>query len=570
MPRSLPSAASAGLHSTGPYSADPLTPTTGPVLRAEGISVSFAGRPVLTDLSLAVDPGHRVGLVGENGSGKSTLLRVLAGDLDPDVGEVHRPPDLGWLRQEVPLTTRTTVANLLDDALTQVRALVSVVERAGLALADPALADPTADDAATHAYDLALRRAELADAWDVDHRLDLLLEGLGVADLARDRRLLELSGGERTRISLAALLVRRPGALLLDEPTNHLDDEAAEFLAAQVRALPGAVLLASHDRVLLDEVCTSVLDLDPTPGGPVLTRGGYGDHRSEQQVRREQWEQRHAAEQEELADLRRAVTGVARRVAPGRGPTDGDKMQFDFKAGRVQQQLSRRVRNAQRRLDELEAAQVRKPPPRLTFRSPTGGAPNPDAAGELVVWLRDVVVPGRLVAPRLEVAAGRPLLVTGPNGSGKSTLLAVIAGDLEPAQGTVQRRRGVEVALLEQDVHLAAEERTPRELYALATAGLPDAPRLVELGLIPPRDVDRPVGTLSVGQRRRVVLAMVVARRPGLLLLDEPTNHISLALADELQDALQVGPGAVVVASHDRWLRRRWVGEEVVVRDGRL
>ncbi|WP_250444651.1 ABC-F family ATP-binding cassette domain-containing protein [Actinotalea sp. C106] len=562
MPRSLPSPTSVGQHSVGQPTP---TPTTGPVLRAEGISVSFADRPVLTDLSVAVDPGHRVGLVGENGSGKSTLLRVLAGDLEPDVGEVHRPPDLGWLRQEVPLTTRTTVANLLDEALTQVRALVGAVERAGLALADP-----TADDAATHAYDLALRRAELADAWDVDHRLELLLEGLGVADLARDRRLLELSGGERTRVSLAALLVRRPGALLLDEPTNHLDDGAAEFLAAQIRALPGAVLLASHDRVLLDEVCTSVLDLDPTPGGPVLTRGSYGDHRREQQVRREQWERRHAAEQEELADLRRAVPGVARRVAPGRGPTDGDKMQFDFKAGRVQHQLSRRVRNAQRRLDELEADQVRKPPPRLTFRTPTDGAPSPDTVGELVVWLRDVVVPGRLVAPRLEVAAGQPLLVTGPNGSGKSTLLAVLAGDLEPAQGTVQRRRGVEVALLEQDVHLAAEERTPRELYALATAGLPDAPRLVELGLIPPRDVDRPVGTLSVGQRRRVVLAMVVARRPGLLLLDEPTNHISLALADELQDALQTSPGAVVVASHDRWLRRRWVGEEVVVREGWL
>ncbi|WP_246247750.1 ATP-binding cassette domain-containing protein, partial [Cellulomonas septica] len=178
-------------------------------------------------------------------------------------------------------------------------------------------------------------------------------------------------------------------------------------------------------------------------------------------------------------------------------------------------------------------------------------------------------VPGRLVVPSLDLAAGAKVLVSGPNGAGKSTLLHLLAGDLAPSRGSVQRARGVEVALLEQDVGLADDARTPRALYDAVTADLPAPVRLVDLGLVAPRDVDRPLRELSVGQRRRVVLALLVARTPGVLLLDEPTNHVSVRLADELVDALDVSPGAVVVATHDRWLRRRWTGTHLVVRDGR-
>jgi macrolide transport system ATP-binding/permease protein len=167
-----------------------------------------------------------------------------------------------------------------------------------------------------------------------------------------------------------------------------------------------------------------------------------------------------------------------------------------------------------------------------------------------------VRVPGRLRVTALDVGARDRVLVTGPNGAGKSTLLGVLAGRVA-AEGTVHRRRGLRVGLLAQDVAPPAAG-TAREVYT-AAAGAGAVP-LPELGLLAPRDVDRPLAALSVGQRRRVELAVLIARSPQLLLLDEPTNHLSPALADELEEALGTSPGAVVLASHDRWLRRRWAG----------
>jgi macrolide transport system ATP-binding/permease protein len=175
----------------------------------------------------------------------------------------------------------------------------------------------------------------------------------------------------------------------------------------------------------------------------------------------------------------------------------------------------------------------------------------------VVVAARDLELAGRLHLPRLDVPSGGRLLVTGSNGSGKSTLLKLVAGELAPSAGSlaVSAHR---VGHLPQDVVFSRPERTAAEVYATAT-GSPVP--LADLGLLHPREAHRPVGVLSTGQQRRLGLAVLVARRPDLLLLDEPTNHISLALADELEESLGRFPGTVLVASHDRWLRRRWEGD---------
>ncbi|QGQ18136.1 ATP-binding cassette domain-containing protein [Cellulomonas sp. JZ18] len=548
-----------------------------PVLRARSLVRSYDGRTVLDGVGLDVDPGHRLGVVGENGVGKSTLLRLLAGLEDPDSGGVVRPPDLGFLGQEPLLDLTATVDDVVAAALAGVRAVADALERAAADLAADGPQDGRADDRAqdraqdrahdrAEAYAAALTRAELAGVWDADRRADLALAGLGLGGVDRGRPVGTLSGGQRSRLALAALLVRQPAAVLLDEPTNHLDDDAAEYLADALRRLPGAVVLTSHDRVFLDEVCTGVLDLDPGLTGPVLHGGTFTDYLRARRVARERWEQRYREEQDELRALRVAVRTTARRVGHDRPMGNEAKLPFDAKGQRVEQQVSRRVRDARRRLETLEAEQVRRPPAPLRFAMP---APRP-ARTPVVLQVRDARVPGRVHVPALDVGAGTSLLVTGPNGAGKSTLLHLLAGDLVPAGGSVRRADGVEVALLEQDVGLTDDARTPRALYAAVTADRPDAPPLVELGLVAPRDVDRPLRELSVGQRRRVVLALLVARTPHVLLLDEPTNHVSVALADELADALRTAPGAVVVATHDRWLRRTWHGSRLEVRDGVL
>ncbi|MGW6443284.1 ABC-F family ATP-binding cassette domain-containing protein [Lentzea sp. NPDC055074] len=509
----------------------------------------FGGRRVLDGVSLTAAPGRRVGLIGENGAGKSTLLRLLAGVDQPDSGVVTRPSDLGFLRQKMPFPDAATVAEVLDDALAEARADLAELERLGALVADPAYLEE---------YSERLELAQLHEAWDADRRAGIVLDGLGLGGVALDRTLGSLSGGERRRLDLAALVIRRPAALLLDEPTNHLDDDAAAFLEAQLRSLPGVVVLASHDRAFLDAVCTDLVDLDgANEVGPVRFGGTYSEYLSQKRADRARWERRYAEEQEELASVRDSLGLIAGRVAPNRAMRDSDKMGYGVRANRVQSQISRRVRNATRRLEELERDAVPAPPRPLRFE--------PDVVAvqaEELVSLREIRVPGRLALDVLDVHDGDRLLVTGPNGAGKSTLLLVLAGLLD-VEG-VRRQPGVRAGLLDQDTSFANPRLTARGIYgrALGAERVAQVP-LESLGLLHKWDLGKAVGTLSVGQQRRLALALLVADPPHLLLLDEPTNHLSPTLCDELEDALGPGPGAIVVASHDRWLRRRWRGAEI-------
>ncbi|MFE2027996.1 ABC-F family ATP-binding cassette domain-containing protein [Streptomyces hygroscopicus] len=533
-----------------------------PALLAHDIVRTLGTRRVIDGISLTASPGHRIGLIGENGAGKSTLLRLLAGADEPDSGSVTRPADLGFLHQEMPFDAASTVADVLADALREARDDLAELQRLTEQLARTPHDSP-GYAALLDAYGRRLDGAQRREAWDADRRAAIVLDGLGLGTVGHDRPLGSLSGGQRGRLALAALLVRRPSALLLDEPTNHLDDSAAAFLEDQVRGLPGAVVVASHDRAFLDAVCTDLIDLDPAVDGPVRYGGNYSAYLAEKSTERERWERRYAEEQEELAALRRSAGVTAHRLAPDRERRDNEKMGYGHRAGRVQSQISRRVRNATRRLAERERDQVGEPPRPLRFRRT---ALAEQAVDGTLVSLREVRVPGRLALDRLEVSATERLLVTGGNGTGKSTLLAVLAGRL-PAEGAVRRRRGLTVGLLAQDTVFDRPGRTVRDTYRLSLgAERAEAVPLGSLGLVHEADLDKPVGQLSVGQRRRLALALLVARPPQLLLLDEPTNHLSPRLCDELEAALGTGPGAIVLASHDRWLRRRWQGREIRLR----
>ncbi|MCF0092911.1 ABC-F family ATP-binding cassette domain-containing protein [Micromonospora sp. MH99] len=518
-------------------------------------------RRVLDGVSLTAAPGQRIGLIGENGTGKTTLLRVLAGVDEPDSGTAARPPRLGFLHQELPHTPSATVAAVLDDALREAHEDLAELDRLGAALADTPEGSDRHGGLLT-AYGEVLERAQDRDAWDADRRALAVLDGLGLGGIGPDRRLGALSGGQRGRLALAALLIRRPDALLLDEPTNHLDDAAAVFCEDQLRAMPGVVVVSSHDRAFLDAVCTDLVDLDPAVEGPVRYGGGYSAYLTAKRAEARRWRRRHEEEQAQLADLREAAAVTGHRVAHGRGPRDSEKMGYGHTAGRVQNQISRRVRDAARRLEQLERDQVAAPPEPLRFHPPALAA---DGGDEPVVTMCQVEVPGRLRVERLVLTATDRLLVSGPNGAGKSTLLALLAG--RPlGTGTVWRRPGLRVGLLAQDTVFDSPQRTAREIYT-GTVGAERAETvpLSSLGLLAPRDLDRPVNALSVGQRRRLGLAVLVADPPELLLLDEPTNHLSPRLCDELEEALGTGPGAIVVASHDRRLRSRWPGRQLTL-----
>ncbi|MEU4576896.1 ABC-F family ATP-binding cassette domain-containing protein [Nonomuraea sp. NPDC023979] len=494
---------------------------------------------MLAGVSMAVRPGERLGIVGENGSGKSTLLRLLAGVERPDEGEAVPPADAGYLGQTLDLPPGHTVRQAIDAALAGLRA----IERRMRELESDLTPDRMEE------YGELATAFETRGGYEADARVDKSLHGLGLTHVGRDRVLSSLSGGEQARLGLACLLAASPETLLLDEPTNHLDESALTWLEERLRDHRGTVVAVSHDRAFLDRVATSVLEVES--GGVTRFGGGYSGFLEAKAAARARQEQAHAAWRDEVRQVREHAATTAHRVAAGRAMRDNNKMAYDRNAGRVQSSIASRVRNAQERLRRLEADPVPPPPRPLRFRGSFAQSPRsgqaPEEVGRVLAEVRDVRVGDRLVVERFSVAAGDRVLIRGANGAGKSTLLHTVAEQARGSVGLLPQEVAYDPALPVLDAY-GHGPRHERRAALLAT------------GLFRPETLDLRVGALSVGQRRRLALATLLAGEHDLLLLDEPTNHLSLTLVEELEQALDHYRGALVVVSHDRTLCRRWRG----------
>jgi macrolide transport system ATP-binding/permease protein len=536
----------------------------GPVhLVADAVTYAYPGRAVLERVDLVAPEGARIGVVGENGAGKTTLLRVLAGELDPQGGAVRCVGRIAVVAQELDVGPDATVGTLTGETMAGVRAVASQLDDV-IAAFDHDLGD-------LGALGVAMGRAEHLAAWDVDRRIDEALTRFG-APRDPGRRLDELSVGERYRVRLACRIAERADILLLDEPTNHLDVVGIEYLTAQLRSWPGVVVIVTHDRQLLDDVMTAILDLDPSmDGGPVLygaTR--YATYRFMKGQALRRWRARHAAER------KRAETLAAHLDASYEGLSDAWRPLKGSRPNRRATHARGHVKAADRLIQRLEAAAVEVPVPPLELAFPDlPSLPQRYVTGPLLE-LRAPRVDGVAGRVRLDLAGTRVelppcgrLLVTGPNGSGKSTLLAALAGSVPMSRGTRTLAAGVRLGVLGQEGASApvrpieAASTSGFDAYArcaldLLAAGSLDPDQLVPvayLGLLTEEDLERPLAELSVGQRRRFDLACAVLAAPHVLLLDEPTNHLSIGLVDELTAALRATSASVVVATHDRRMR---------------
>ncbi|MFI9596662.1 ABC-F family ATP-binding cassette domain-containing protein [Nonomuraea sp. NPDC052265] len=517
------------------------------LINVRKLGKSYGDRAVLTGVSLSVGPGERVAVVGENGSGKSTLLRLLAGVERPDDGEITITGDVGHLGQTLGLPLGHTVRQAVDHALAGLRAMERRLRELESALTDDVMGE----------YGELLTAYEARGGYEADARVDKALHGLGLAHVARDRVLSSLSGGERARLGLACVLAADPATLLLDEPTNHLDEPALTWLEERLRGHRGPVVVVSHDRVFLDRVATAVLEVEE--GAVTRFGGGHTGFLAAKAAARARAEQAYAAWREEVRQVREHAATTAHRVAAGRAMKDNNKMAYDRNAGRVQSSVAARVRNAHERLRRLEDDPVPRPLAPLRFRAAfRRPAPAGDGPGTPLVELRDVHVGDRLHVESLTVRPGERVLVSGPNGAGKSTLLRIMA-----------ERAGCRAGHLAQDDDL---DPGLTVLAAFGHDGYADERRaaLLDTGLFPPHVLGQKVGALSVGQRRRLSLARLLIREHDLLLLDEPTNHLSPTLADELDHALAAYPGAVVMVTHDRALRRHFSGTEIRLTGGHI
>ncbi|MGW8882653.1 ATP-binding cassette domain-containing protein, partial [Streptomyces mirabilis] len=392
---------------------------------------------------------------------------------------------------------------------------------------------------------------------------------LGLPGLDRDRRLSALSGGERSRLALAATLASAPELLLLDEPTNDLDDGAMEWLEDHLRGHRGTVIAVTHDRVFLDRLTTTILEVG---SGRVTRYGdGYEGYLTAKAVERA----RRLREYEEwCAELDRNQGLIASNVArmdniPRKTPLSVFGHGAYRRRGRDHGAMVR-IRNAKQRVAQLTENPVHAPAAPLSFAARIESVDPRAAEEEAVAELTDVRVADRLSVGSLRIRPGERLLITGPNGAGKSTLLRVLSEELEPDSGSV--RLGCRVGHLRQDGTPWPPELTTLRAFAHGRAGyLQDhAEKLLSLGLFGPSDLRRRVKDLSYGQRRRIEIARLVSEPTDLLLLDEPTNHLTPVLVEELEQALVDFRGAVVVVTHDRRMRSRFTGARLTMDRGHI
>ncbi|WP_442907586.1 ABC-F family ATP-binding cassette domain-containing protein [Kineococcus sp. G2] len=525
------------------------------------VTKTYDHRVVLDHLTASITPGAVTGVIGENGCGKSTLLRLLAGVEEPDSGHVVAVASAGLahLPQEPAAPPSWTVQRVVDEALAGVRRLERRLRELEEAMARAGGAGDGSPelDALLTEYGEVSTAFELRDGFSADARVERALAGLGLAGLPRGRCLGELSGGQRSRLHLAALLAADAEVLLLDEPTNHLDDTAAGWLEQHLRTRRGTTVVVSHDREFLDRTAGELIEVDA--GRAARYPGGYDAYRAAKAAERARAEQERAAWEEEVRRLRTTGDAAARRVAHDRPPRDGDKMQYDFKGGRVQESLAARVRANAERLRRLQAAEVPLPPAPLRFTAPAGL--HARSGAHLVA--EGVSVAGRLAPTDLDLRTGTRLLVTGANGSGKSTLLAVLAGQLPPGTGAVRGR--ARVGLLPQDPPAPVPGQDVLRAFAAGRRGGAEehVHRLLTLGLFTRDQLGVPVARLSTGGRRRLDLARLLADPHDVLLLDEPTNHLAPRLVEDLEEAIAAFGGAVVVVSHDRRFRAGWRGHRL-------
>ena len=522
-------------------------------LVADGLTFGYPGRPVLEGVGLSASAGDRVGVVGENGAGKTTLLRLLAGDLAPTAGEVRRSGSVSVVQQELDVPPGSTVGDLVRRTASHVRAAAARLDEVVAGF------DHEGGDLAALAD--AIAAVDRLAAWDVDRRVDEALTRFG-APRDPERRLDTLSVGEAYRARLACHVAERADVLLLDEPTNHLDVGGIEYLTAQLQQWPGVVVIVTHDRRLLDDVMTAILDLDPSMDGRPVLYGAtrYATYRFAKDQALRRWRARYAQERKRAAKLAQRLDESYEGLSDEWRPPKGSQKHRRGTRARIH------VKAADRLVQKLEAeaVEVPVPPPALAFPDlpsiPAGYAGGP------LLELRAPRVEGRLDLPGVRVdlpPAGR-LLVTGANGAGKSTLLAALAGRIPLDRGHRSVAPGVRLGVLVQDDDSPARlattgfEAAARRALDLLSSGALDPAHVLPvaaLGLLEEEDLDRPLGELSVGQRRRFELAAALVAAPHVLLLDEPTNHLSIALVDELTEALRLTSAAVVVATHDRAMR---------------
>jgi ATP-binding cassette subfamily F protein 3 len=553
------------------------------ILTTKNLCLSFGAFDLFRGISVTVANDSKIGLIGPNGVGKTSLMMILAGINQPTTGSIHiaRGRQLGYLRQEASEAFAKDENTVYAEMLSVFTDLQN--QQAHLHKLESEMARGCYNEEVLATYGELQAVFEHAGGYDYDLRIQQTLEGLGLGKRTWDMPLNHLSGGQKTRLLLARLLLQKPALLMLDEPTNHLDSEAIEWLEHTLKDWDGAVLVASHDRYFLDNTVNTIWEMSSS--GIEVYTGNYSSYLLQRESR---WEYAQRVFEEEKERLQKEVDfiqrnwvrastharalGMLRKVTRELMAVDAYGI-LVLRSGRSWHDLDLR---ADKPLDVIEA--IRKvnaltmpahPPlirPRLV--------PSKDSSN-IILRADNALIgyPGNNLfkVKHLELRRGECAALMGPNGSGKTTFLKTLLGQVETLKGEVRLGASLEVGYFAQ-AHddLTSENTVLDELLATRDMDPGQARSHLAQYLFRGEDVFKPVSALSGGERGRLALAILSLRGANFLLLDEPTNHLDLPAREVLQQVLQDFSGTILLVSHDRYLIDQLASQIWELREGSL
>lgn len=503
------------------------------------------GENLLDGLSFDIQEGERVAILGRNGCGKTTLFKILTGEMDYDEGEVYVNPNkkLGLISQIPKFPDGYTVEDVLRSAYRELEQIRRKMERLEKEMA-------SGDETVLRQYDDLSNRFTTGGGYEMDVEVDKICNGLGITPQQRSQDFASLSGGEKTRMNLARLLLEKTDILLLDEPTNHLDLHSVEWLEEYIRGFKGTVLAISHDRFFLDQVAQRIIEI--SDGHAEFYSGNYSFYIDEKQARFDLQMKQYQQEQAKLKQL-----GYTLERMKGWGINN--------------RTLYRRAMSIQHRMERIE--KTKRPTKDKTMKASFG---EKDFSGDVVFTVKHME---KHFGTRelfsnvdLRVEGGERIAILGDNGTGKSTFLKCLMGE-EDFTGKIQFGPTVKWGYLPQIIHFDHPERTLYDTMLYEKNCTPQTARdRLGMFLFSGEDVFKTVGTLSGGEQSRLRLCMLMDEKINLLILDEPTNHLDIASREWVEAAIEEFEGALLFVSHDRYFiekfaERIWELEDGTIRD---
>jgi ATP-binding cassette subfamily F protein 3 len=541
------------------------------MLQVNDVYKSYGDDVILEKVSFVVNPGDRVGLIGPNGCGKTTLLKIIVGQEKPDQGSVSlSPPNLriGYLEQALTYPAGARVGDVM-------RGGPAKAEREMEALAERmSRTSGQALERLMAAYAKALERFEATGGYAAGARVDAVLAGLGLDLIDQDTAVDILSGGQKTRLALARLLLERPQLLLLDEPTNHLDIEALEWLEQFLAEYDGrgsynpAVLIVSHDRTFLDRTVNTLFELDLMTHTVTPYPGNYTDYMAARERELEKLWASYKDQQDRIAQYRKAITGLETYA---RGIERGT---IDFGPRKIAKGIARKAIVQKHRLERTIESEEYIEKPKRTWQMKLDFVDTPPSSQDVLLLeevgmgfddrmlFRDVT---------LTLRAGERVVLTGPNGSGKTTLLRIAMGEIEPLSGRARLGPSVRVGYYSQEQEgLDDQADAFTEIRRIAPLGDTETRNFLHYFLFSGDDVFVPIRSLSFGERARLALAKLVVAGCNLLILDEPINHLDIPSREQFEQGLSYFEGTVLAVVHDRYFIQRFATRIWAIHDGTI